>query len=92
MCLKPILSWIYDVELQAEALAHKKAVEFVQMPPVLPERDDIDVILSEDPHIAGFDTDECSYVFVDSTLGIPERVRLSLYCCISLDSRQCTDQ
>ena len=47
----------------------------LQMPPLLKERDSTIKILSKNPELQGFD--DCKYVFIDISQGIPERVSLT---------------
>ncbi|MPC41021.1 28S ribosomal protein S22, mitochondrial [Portunus trituberculatus] len=49
----------------------KKAETLLQMPPVVKQREPIQVVLSRDPALTGFDT--CRYVFTDITYGVPDR-------------------
>lgn len=54
---------------ESEALAK----EMLQMPPVVPIRKEIDVVLSKDPELIGLDT--AKYVFTDISFGKTDRVR-----------------
>ena len=42
------------------------------MPPVLPEREECERVLSDDPDLEGYSPH--TYVFIDTTLGLHERV------------------
>ncbi|XP_067946513.1 small ribosomal subunit protein mS22-like [Watersipora subatra] len=58
---------------EAERKAREEALRITQMPPVLPGREECSEILSTDPGIEGFTSS--SFVFIDTTLGLPERER-----------------
>ncbi len=63
----------YILQAQQEALA--EATTLLQMPPVLPPRDnDYTEVLSEDPDITGFDA--AKLVFTDITYGLTDLVMI----------------
>lgn len=66
-------SVVYHI-YQAQEKAAIKAWEMTAMPPVLPEREECDRVLSADSELQGLCND--SFVFIDTTLGLPERVSM----------------
>ncbi|XP_043679583.1 28S ribosomal protein S22, mitochondrial [Vespula pensylvanica] len=68
----PEYKFLTDKELQeAVDLGKKRAHKRLQMPPVIKARKEIDVILSKDEALEGFDTSK--YVFTDISFGIRDR-------------------
>lgn len=58
--------------IQAIENARRQAEEMLQMPPVVPIRKEIDVILSKDPELIGLT--ESTIVFTDISFGKTDRV------------------
>lgn len=72
---KPVYQFLTNEELEeAREEMRKKALEKLQMPPVMEERNLLGQVLERDPQLTGFDT--CKYVFTDITFGVPDRSRL----------------
>ncbi|KAL0973386.1 hypothetical protein UPYG_G00202780 [Umbra pygmaea] len=70
----PTYKLMTDAQLEkATQLAREEARRLLKMPPVLPEREPIHDILSEDTILEGMDT--ANYVFTDITFNIPHRER-----------------
>ncbi|XP_047364245.1 28S ribosomal protein S22, mitochondrial [Vespa velutina] len=68
----PEYKFMTDKELEeALELGKKRAHKRLQMPPVVKTRKEIDVILSKDEALEGFDTSK--YVFTDISFGIRDR-------------------
>jgi len=58
---------------EAQEKARKLAEQMIQMPPVVPVRKEIDVVIAKDPELIGYD--ECKFLITDISFGKTDRTR-----------------